>query len=204
MQAPIPPRKLLVLALLFEGGLGVLGLALGWFFTEPTPWEMIDWNWHDALLGWAFSAPLLVFLFVTIRWPVGPLRQLKQFSYKVLAPLFRSSSILDLFLISAAAGFGEEVLFRGFVQPLFVGWLGLWPGVVAASLLFGLMHPFNTTYVLLATAAGVYFGYVVVDNGNLLVPIIAHAVYDFVALLYISRSQTPKLSLHTEIEPCES
>ena len=56
-----------------------------------------------------------------------------------------------------------------------------------ASVLFGVCHWLNTTYAILAMLAGLYFGLLLVLTGNLWTPIMAHAAYDFIALLYLVR-----------------
>eukprot|EP00977_Amphora_coffeiformis_P024546 scaffold16171_cov161-Amphora_coffeaeformis.AAC.1 len=89
-------------------------------------------------------------------------------------------------VLGLAAGFGEEMLFRGILQyelatrlscaaPLAVG---------ASSILFGALHAVTPMYAALATLASVYFGFLYVVTGNLAIPILCHALYDVGALLY--------------------
>ena len=40
---------------------------------------------------------------------------------------------------------------------------------------------------LLAALIGVYFGWLLIESGNLFVPVVAHAAYDFAALVYLLR-----------------
>jgi membrane protease YdiL (CAAX protease family) len=99
--------------------------------------------------------------------------------------------------IGLAAGLGEELLFRGVIQTKLVDVLlplsgaastAIVPVAVAillSSLAFGALHAVTPVYVLLATLASIYFGYLLVAfDGNLIVPIVCHAVYDFGALVY--------------------
>ena len=53
--------------------------------------------------------------------------------------------------------------------------------------MFGLAHSVTRTYAILATIIGLYFGWLWLATGNLLVPITTHAVYDFLALVYFVR-----------------
>ena len=85
------------------------------------------------------------------------------------------------------AGVGEEVLFRGFLQGALGQWLGTGPGLVLASVVFGAAHPVTPAYVLIASVIGVYLGGLWLVSGNLLVPMLAHGLYDFVALLMLLR-----------------
>jgi membrane protease YdiL (CAAX protease family) len=96
-----------------------------------------------------------------------------------------------LVVVAAAAGVGEELLFRGLVQAGLSRLLGPvsgpWIALAAASVLFGVCHWLNTTYAVLAVLAGVYFGLLLMSTGSLWTPIVAHAAYDFLALLYLIR-----------------
>ena len=88
------------------------------------------------------------------------------------------------------AGLGEELLFRGFIQRGLENWGSLTAGLVISSVLFGLAHAMTKAYLLLGILAGFFFGGIYVMTGNLLIPMITHAVYDFVALLYYLRKTT--------------
>jgi membrane protease YdiL (CAAX protease family) len=127
-----------------------------------------------------------VMFFVCVLWPVGPLRPIKQFVDQVVKPLFAQCTLLDLALIALLAGFGEELLFRGLIQPVAVHWLGLWCGLLIASILFGLAHPITAGYVLMATGVGLYLGWFAYMFDNLLEVILAHALYDFIGLVFLT------------------
>ena len=58
----------------------------------------------------------------------------------------------------------------------------------AAPVKIGIMHPITPTYAVLATGVGVYLGVIFLLNENLLVVMLAHGLYDFIALLYLTRS----------------
>jgi membrane protease YdiL (CAAX protease family) len=47
-------------------------------------------------------------------------------------------------------------------------------------------------YLVLAGLIGLYLGGIWLATGNLLVPIIAHAMYDFVALVYFVKTRKKK------------
>ena len=104
-------------------------------------------------------------------------------------PLFRNCRFLELAVIAALAGLGEEMLFRGLIQAAVAerigGPCGVWLGLLMAAVLFGLLHPITPTYAVLAGSIGLYLGWLWLACGNLLAPIVAHGTYDFVALLYL-------------------
>ena len=190
---PMRRRDALLLALGFEGGLLFLAWLLGWLLHQP-PRAQTRWTWHDFGIGAAATVPLLLGLLICIRWPMGPLRRIKAISEEFIRPLFRECTVADLALISLVAGFGEEMLFRGVVQGVSDRWFGVCWGLLIGSVLFGLVHLITPTYAVLATLCGVYFGVLVMLTDNLLAAIVPHALYDFVALLYIvrwSKSGTP-------------
>ena len=97
--------------------------------------------------------------------------------------LFAPLSVAEIVAISALAGVGEEILFRGAVQASFG-----WP---IATVAFGACHLglSRRGWVLAARAAmagGVLAG-LAIATGGLVAPIVAHAGYDFAALLWIRR-----------------
>jgi membrane protease YdiL (CAAX protease family) len=194
-----PPRRrdTMLLSIGFEGGLVVLAWLLGWLLGHP-PLERIHASWRDAALGVAASFPLLLGLWLCVRWPIGPLRRIKQFSDEFIRPIFRPCTVFDLAIISLLAGLGEEMLFRGVIQGAIGGWLGDWAGVVIAAVLFGLLHLITPTYAVLATLCGLYFGLLVLLEDNLLVAIVPHGLYDFIALLYLAHHRVPVAELAKE------
>jgi membrane protease YdiL (CAAX protease family) len=178
------------LAVLFEGGLAALACLIGWL-VGLLPWEKLAWDPAAAALGVAASVPMLLLLVVCVLVPWGPLARIRQFIDRVVRPLMSACTVADLALISLLAGLGEELLFRGLIQEGLAGWLGPWAALALASILFGLMHPLTPAYAVLATLAGAYLGWAYLASGNLLVPILAHALYDFTALVYLLRGPHP-------------
>lgn len=179
------------LGILFETALGGLGWALGWALGQPALGSFA-WSGRDVGLGVLATVPMLLLFFVCLRCPVGPLQRIKRVADELIKPLFASANVVELALLASAAGFGEEVLFRGFLQSLSVRYLSLWPGILAASAAFGLLHLITPPYAVLATLLGVYLGWLFLATENLLAPITAHALYDFLALAYLLHSEPPR------------
>ena len=176
--------------LLFGGGvelaLAALAAALGWWLYRP-PWEAMAWDIGDAGVGAAGAFPMFAALVIGMQSRVGPMRRIKQINEEFIRPLFQPCSILELGLLSAVAGVGEEWLFRGFLQGACSDWLGPWLGWSIANCVFGLLHAITPAYAIMAALAGVYFGGLWMLTGNLLTPIVAHAIYDWLALVYLTR-----------------
>ena len=178
--------RVLLLAVAVEGGFIVLAVVIGWF-TDTPPVRQFRWSARGAVEGVAATLPLLAVFFVIIRWPVGPLGRIKQFGEHILRPMLRSCTVIDLLGIAALAGLGEEMFFRGAVQGSLQHWVPFWAALLISSVFFGLMHTVTPTYALLAAGLGLYLGVVWYYTDNLLVVTLAHALYDFLALLYLMR-----------------
>jgi uncharacterized protein len=86
--------------------------------------------------------------------------------------------------LGLAAGFGEEMLFRGVFQYEVASRWGTMAALATSSVVFGLLHAVTPLYAILATIASVYFGAIYIATDNLAVPISCHTVYDIGALLY--------------------
>ncbi|HWI57421.1 MAG TPA: CPBP family intramembrane glutamic endopeptidase, partial [Bacillota bacterium] len=100
---------------------------------------------------------------------------------------FKDWSVLQLAILSLIAGIGEEALFRGAIQGSLAERVGLTLAVALSSALFGASHLITWTYGIIAAFISVYLGLLWIGTGNLLVPMVTHAVYDFVALMYFLR-----------------
>lgn len=185
---PISRGHTLILAVVCEGVLAVIALALGLLISRP-PLTQIHWTADAALWGVVATLPLFGLLLVMMHVPWRPLREFKTLVIETLLPMFRESRLIDLAIIALLAGIGEEMLFRGVVQEAISFRFGPVVGLVVASLGFGLAHPLNRTYVILVSVIGLYLGGLWLLTDNLLPPIIAHALYDFVALVYLLRTK---------------
>jgi membrane protease YdiL (CAAX protease family) len=180
-------RNLVVgLAIAVEGGLILLAWLIGWLIETP-PLTRFRFDVSGLMWGVAAALPMLVGFFLAASWPVGPLRPIKEFTDTTIRPLMAPCSLIDLAGISLLAGLGEELLFRGVLQVAFDGWMPLWAAIVTSAALFGLLHAVTPTYALLATLIGAYLGVVFHYSENLLSVVVAHALYDFVALLWVTR-----------------
>lgn len=166
--------------------MAVVAWALGLLVGEP-PLQGFRWDAKDAGLGLVASLPLLVVAWSALRLPWPPLARIRRFFDDLVRPFFEPCTAADLGLISACAGIGEEMLFRGLLQGGLSGWLGPWAGLCLASACFGLAHLITPTYAIIAGLIGAYLGGLWIATGNLLAPIVAHAAYDLVALIYLLR-----------------
>ncbi len=84
--------------------------------------------------------------------------------------------------LGAAAGLGEEMLFRGVLQSELSEKIGDVAALTSASIIFGALHAVTPLYAFLASLASLYFGELYLQYHNLVVPIVCHGLYDVGAL----------------------
>lgn len=93
-------------------------------------------------------------------------------------------------VLALASGAGEEILFRGALQPRV--------GLLMASLLFGAAHfvprPGLRVWSVFAAFAGAVFGLLFETTGSLVAPIVAHATVNGLNLHWIARGAPPTRS----------
>lgn len=93
--------------------------------------------------------------------------------------------------LAFASALGEELLFRGAVQAGLVAHGGVAQGLLLTTALFGALHvPWNRKLVpwtLMAVSMGLVFGLLFLCTGEILAPLVAHALVNFVNLRYLLR-----------------
>ncbi len=122
--------------------------------------------------GWMF---FFVFLqgCITFTWALLSPEEAQQISGLNEALLGNIDTIGEWFLLAAAAGLSEELLFRGALQPIF--------GIVPTSLIFAISHvqygfisPATLAVFLLSVVLGI-----IRKRSNTTVAILVHAGYNF-------------------------
>ncbi len=108
---------------------------------------------------------------------------------KLARPLFGGWAGWLLFM--AMVGFGEEFLFRGYLQTRLISRLGTWRGWVLASLLFAASHVPRYLFAdglgpgaamvaaALLVPSGLAMGFIMFRTQNLLAPAIFHTITNF-------------------------
>ena len=93
----------------------------------------------------------------------------------------------------------EELAFRGFLQPLLVRSLGVVPGILAATIPFGLLHfqeyGNSWRHAVLIALAGASFGWMRQATGSTRAAAIMHASYNalFFFVLFAQRRELPHM-----------
>ncbi|QBM17798.1 hypothetical protein MARI_19190 [Marinobacter sp. JH2] len=172
-----------VAALLFQGGIGVVGAIALWLFDIPVLAGNVGWI-NAFVYGVVGAAATYLFLLQLTKlaslFPDGLSEQM-QALYKFAA----SYCWPVLLLLSLLAGVGEELLFRGAIQGGLLQYTEQWTAVIVASLLFGLVHYVSFTYFVIATGLGLVLGTAYQLSGSLIMVMVWHAVYDVLALYFL-------------------
>lgn len=151
----------------FDVGIVVFGptadeIASGF---APSPFS------HPLAALFGAGAGLVVVGLTHLLRRVGPLDRLqKEFSAMLGKP-----SVVTVAVLAVTSAVGEELLFRGALQPL----IGFWP----TALLFGLLHgggaPRLFAWTIFAFLSGILLGGLAVWTGSLLAPILCHLTINF-------------------------
>ncbi len=183
-------------AVAFEAGLAVVAIAVAALLGWPSPLARVG-SAHPSIqaqlaIGVISSVPMVMAFMLLETVPSRLLSDLRKQAAHLAVGLFRGATIPQLLLVSAVAGIGEELLFRGLlIGSLIEGTgVGIPVALVVSSGVFGLAHPISRSYAVVAGAVGLYLGGTYLWSGGVLAPIVAHGLYDFVALWYLLRKKS--------------
>jgi hypothetical protein len=179
-------RRFFLLGCVLELALAALALLLGRWLDVPIA-SRVRPDWGDVMTGVAAALPPAVLFLITIHSPAGPLRLIRHSLVKVARPLLAGWSIPQIAVVSCLAGLSEELFFRGLIQGGLTPLVGVAGAVFIASAVFGLVHWLDPAYVVGAALIGAYLSGLWWWTDNLLTPVVTHAVYDFIALVYLLR-----------------
>ena len=191
-------KVLLLITLLVEGGLFLFGLLL--IGGQDAMQSKFNFSWSATAYALLFCIPLLAVLYLSVRTQWTPLYRLKQEIDEKVLPIFANCNISDLTIIALLAGTGEELFFRGWLQSALINKFGMLMGILIVSLIFGLAHYLSITYAIYAFLTGLYLGLIYQAFGNLYIVMVIHAVYDFVALMYLLKNAGKKASSAQAVE----
>jgi uncharacterized protein len=174
----IPASRLMPVVLSTQAGLAVAAVLGAQVAGVRFAWGRPV---RDVAVGVLAAAALAAANLGLLARPRGPWRAIRAAVDEVLVPTFVGLSRAQIVVLSLAAGIGEELFFRGFLQPL--------AGVVAAALAFGAAHVAGARMVsfgVWAAGMGLILGGLAVITGGIVASITAHACYDVLAFNYLS------------------
>ena len=93
--------------------------------------------------------------------------------------------IINILIIALLPALGEELLFRGILQSIFIDWTkNIHWGIIITAILFSAFH-FQFYGFLPRMLIGVYLGYLFVWSKNIWYPVAAHFVNNASIVIYI-------------------
>lgn len=108
--------------------------------------------------------------------------------------------ILALVVVAILPAFGEELVFRGILQPRLINLTNPHAGIWITAFLFAAMH-LQFYGLVPRMLLGAMFGYLYLWSGNLIVPMLAHFINNAFSLLMIYLYQLGKTKLNPETDP---
>jgi uncharacterized protein len=176
--------------------LGLLALLLvdlfrgGSAFIHPEPWLSLGpvaRHVYSILWGVAFGGLVVVCTRAAVS-RFGWARLL----HTALRPFASSMTLPAIVVMATLSAFGEEMLFRGLLEPAI--------GIVPQALVFGAAHqipgPSRWVWVAWATVVGLALGGMFQLTGSLLGPLAAHALVNALNLAYLkSHDPAPRRAL---------
>ncbi|MBP7778963.1 MAG: CPBP family intramembrane metalloprotease [Acidobacteria bacterium] len=174
-----PAVRLTTVALGTQAGLGTIGLVAARAAGVPVS-SGLERPVVGAVAGLLVAGVLAAANYRWLHAPTGVFTRVRSAVDEVLVPTFAILSPLQIVLVSLAAGLGEELFFRGWLQAVI--------GSVPAALAFGVAHvagPRMLAFGVWATGMGLVLGGLATATGGLLAPVVAHACYDVLAFQYL-------------------
>jgi hypothetical protein len=158
-----------------------LALALrdGMPWNHPSPWLTLSaWEAVGLSAAGGLGVSLLIVVLTRLLVPrVSWASRLQQ----DMRPFAHGLSNARILVIACCSSVGEELLFRGLLQP--------WLGVILSSMVFGLVHqmpgPSRWVWVSFATLMGALLGSLFAATGSLVGPLLAHAIVNAANLAYL-------------------
>jgi membrane protease YdiL (CAAX protease family) len=172
-------RRILLLAVSTQAALIVLAFILSRALDVTPRWGNPTRDIVTGFLGALVLAAINLLLLTRApsNWLVDGVREVY---HEVLVPLFSRFNTPGIVLIGVMAGIGEEWLFRGVLLPA-MGW-------VLSSVVFGIAHIGGRSMLAFgvwASGMGFVLGGLALLTGGLTAPMVAHGVYDMLALAYL-------------------
>lgn len=179
----------LLLATLFETSLVLMAQWLGDVFSiDPVANLTLD----QKGLAWGLACTPPLYLLLHIYYDHPAIQALRQRFMDPLAEIFQAMNMLERLYLGFLAGTTEEIFFRGMLQPFLEQDWGILGGLLFSNMVFALAHWVTPLYGVLAGLCGIYLGWTMDMTGErvLLIPVVIHSLYDFLAFSLLARRPT--------------
>jgi membrane protease YdiL (CAAX protease family) len=170
----------------FEFALGGVALLFGKLLDMSALGAGFDLSPESIALGLLWTIPPCAFVYSIRFLELEELKEIEAITRDFTRRLFLGRPNLALALFCFGAGFGEELLFRGVLHQKLESLLGFVPAAAMVGLGFGASHNLTPAYFTISGLTSFIFSYMFASSGsNVVVPIVAHATYDYIALKLI-------------------
>ena len=157
----------------------LIGVGFAWATLRHLPLAARCWPTPTSIASGALVGALLWLAIPILFWTPA----MQRVRDTMLVPFSHSLRTRDIAVIALLSGASEEFFFRGVLLPEI--------GLGLSSVLFGLLHAVNWIYVAWAAITGAGLGLLATHGGSLVAPVVAHATYNFGALLLLRRRALP-------------
>jgi len=183
----------------FEAALILVAIVLGWI-ANINPFENLHFSESAIAYGVAGTMPLFLLFMALEQIQIESTIKIRNVLLETLGPGLHRYHWTDLFILASIAGLSEELLFRGVIQPWLESSWGMRVGLIGSNIIFGLAHAVTPLYAVLAALVGVYLSLSMDYGGNrnLLLPIVIHSLYDFLAFITLMRAYRASRSSDTQ------
>jgi uncharacterized protein len=170
--------------------LGTLAMIFRRYYGRPF-WLSLRWVPSDLSTSMVAGCGIAVAFSVMV---ISVLMKTPDIDSPMKTLLSDPTSVLLVALLGTTIGpLCEEIVFRGFLQPLVVRSLGVMPGILLAAVPFGLLHlkeyGYSWRHALLITLAGAAFGWMRQRSGSTRAAAVMHAAYNCVFFLLLALQQ---------------
>jgi membrane protease YdiL (CAAX protease family) len=157
----------------------LIGVGFAWATLRHLPLAARCWPTPTSIASGALVGALLWLAIPILFWTPA----MQRVRDTMLVPFSHSLRTRDIAVIALLSGASEEFFFSGVLLPEI--------GLGLSSVLFGLLHAVNWIYVAWAAITGAGLGLLATHGGSLVAPVVAHATYNFGALLLLRRRALP-------------
>lgn len=186
-QAPLLlPTQFALYAFLYLSFRLVFGLKYGKPVFASLGWQRSRFNLVIAAAGGVLLAFLVSALAYLIHTPQVP---------SPVESLMNSPALLAIFGVMAVtiAPLFEELLFRGFLQPLLSRTFGVAAGILLTAIVFGALHApeysFAWQYALAVSIVGAVLGWVRFTSNSIIPSTVMHGFYNAVFVIALAFSK---------------
>lgn len=167
--------------------IGIAAFGLSLLLGTPLA-PQLRFSIDDAMIGIIATLPPVIFLWWFSNTDLPALVEFRNSQIEFFSKIGFRFTPIRIVAMAVAAGVCEELLFRGVLQTWFASFSPVLFAILITNVVFGLLHMRTALYAVMAGGVGAYFGALYALNGNLIAPMIAHGLYDAVALEYTRRA----------------